>query len=406
MSRHQALARTAAFCETFNLRVPILMAPMAGACPASLAIAIANAGGLGGCGALLMKPDAIRTWASDVRAGNNGGFQLNLWIPDPPPKRDVAAEDAVRRFLSNWGPEVAREAGDVTLPNFEMQCDAMLEVRPAIISSVMGLYPQRFVARMKSRGIKWFATVTTVSEAIAAESAGADVIVAQGMEAGGHRGAFDATTAEAKMVGLFSLLPAVVDVVKVPVVATGGIADGRGVAAALLLGASAVQVGTAFLRCPEANIAKAWADAISRTAPEDTMVTRAFSGRPGRSLATAYVRAASTPPAPPPASYPVQRGLTQACAMLRRRRATSSEFKLGPVNRPAWQQPTRLGQSFDDCGKTLKRCSDSFSMVADHGSDLGVQAEVPSARSKRAFYAGIVLVLGRLSVSRRSASPA
>ena len=231
---------------------------------------------------------------------------------DPPPNRDVTAEDAVRRFLSNWGPEVAREAGDVTLPDFEAQCEAMLELGPAIISSIMGLYPEHFVARMKSKGVKWFATVTTVSEAKAAESAGADVIVAQGMEAGGHRGAFDATKAEVRMVGLFSLLPAVVDAVKVPVVATGGIADGRGVAAALLLGASAAQVGTAFLRCPEAKIARVWADAIGRAAPEDTMVTPAFSGRPGRSLATAYARAATAPTAPPSAPYPVQRGLTQA----------------------------------------------------------------------------------------------
>ena len=188
----------------------------------------------------------------------------------------------------------------------------MLEARPSIISSVMGLYPDRFVARMKSKGIKWFATVTTVSEARAAESAGADVIVAQGMEAGGHRGAFDATRAEETMIGLFSLLPTVVDAVKVPVVAAGGIADGRGVAAALLLGASAVQVGTAFLRCPEARVAKAWADAIGRSAPEDTMVSRGFSGRPARSIANAYVRAATSPSAPPAAPYPVQRGLTRA----------------------------------------------------------------------------------------------
>ena len=110
MPQHRALARAAEFCEAFNLRVPILMAPMAGACPASLAIAIANAGGLGGCGALLMQPDAIRTWAANMRAGSNGGFQLNLWIPDPPPKRDAAAEDAVRRFLSDWGPRVPAEA--------------------------------------------------------------------------------------------------------------------------------------------------------------------------------------------------------------------------------------------------------------------------------------------------------
>ena len=324
------------------------MAPMAGACPASLAIAVANAGGLGGCGALLMEPGAIKAWAADVRAASNGGFQLNLWIPDPPANRDLTAEQAVRRFLGNWGPEVAAEAGDVTLPNFEAQCEAMLQIGPAIISSIMGLYPAHFVTRMKSQGVKWFATVTTVSEAKGAESAGADVIIAQGMEAGGHRGAFDATKAEAGMVGLFSLLPAVVDAVKVPVVAAGGIADGRGVAAALLLGASAVQVGTAFLRCPEAKLARAWADAIGHTAPEDTMVTRAFSGRTGRSLATAYARAATAPTAPPPAPYPVQRGLTQAM-----RDAAMKENDIERIQ--AWAGQSAGLATTDPAGEVVRR---------------------------------------------------
>jgi len=307
-----ALARAEAFCKTYNLRIPILLAPMAGACPSSLSIAIANEGGLGGCGALLMQPSAIKAWAADVRADSNGGFQLNLWIPDPPPSRDVAAEDAVRAFLQAWGPEVAREAGDAKPPDFAAQCDAMLEAGPAIISSIMGLYPPAFVDRMKTKGIKWFATATTVTEARSAQKAGADVIVAQGMEAGGHRGAFDATKAEAEMVGLFSLLPAIVDAVSVPVIATGGIADARGIAAALILGASAVQIGTGFLRCPEAKLTSAWADALARTLPEHTLVTRSFSGRPGRSVATAYARAATSRDAPTPAPYPVQRGLTQA----------------------------------------------------------------------------------------------
>src|SRR6202000_2532584 len=113
-----------------------------------------------------------------------------------------------------------------------------------------------------------------------AEDAGADVIVAQGMEAGGHRGCFDAAAAETGMVGLMSLVPAVVDAVRVPVVATGGIADARGAAAALLLGASAVQIGTGFLRCPEAKLPPAWADALAQTLPEQTVVSRVFSGRP------------------------------------------------------------------------------------------------------------------------------
>ena len=310
--RHPSLARAESFCEANNLRVPILLAPMAGACPPSLSIEVANAGGLGGCGALQMPPDAIKAWVSEVRTSSNGAFQLNLWIPDLAPKRDERAEDAVRAFLGRWGPEVARQAGNVTLPDFAAQCEAMLEAGPPIISSIMGLYPPAFVDRMKAKGIKWFATVTTVTEAKAAQDAGADVIVAQGMEAGGHRGAFDPAKAETCMIGLFALLPAIVDAVNVPVVATGGIADERGVAAALILGASAVQIGTGFLRCPEAKLPSAWADAIGRTLPEETLVTRAFSGRPGRTIATGYAREAAAPDAPDPAPYPVQRGLTQA----------------------------------------------------------------------------------------------
>jgi nitronate monooxygenase len=310
MPQHPGLARATAFCEQFNLGVPILMAPMASACPASLAIAVANAGGLGGCGALMMRPEAIRKWAAEMRAGSNGGFQCNLWIPDPPPKRDAAAEAAMRDFLSQWGPPVPPEAGDLVLPNFQAQCGALLEIAPTIVSSIMGLYPERFVARLKDKGIKWFATVTTVSEAKEAERAGADAVIAQGMEAGGHRGTSDLAQAETRVVGLFSLVPGVADAVNIPVVATGGIADGRGIAAALMLGASAVQIGTAFLRCPEAKIPSAWADAIGKAAPEDTIITRTVTGRPARSLATEYVRAAMAPDAPPPAPYPVQRGLT------------------------------------------------------------------------------------------------
>lgn len=309
---HPALARAEAFAKTCQLGVPILLGPMAGASAPSLSIAVANAGGLGACGTLLMQPAAIKAWAAEVRAGTNGGFALNLWIPDPKPHRDAEAEKAVRTFLRNWGPEVPAEAGNAAPPDFEAQCEAMLEVAPPIISSVMGLYPPAFVERMKAKGIKWFANISSVTEAKAAQDAGADVVVAQGMEAGGHRGAFDAETAEANMVGLFALIPAVVDAVRIPVVATGGIADARGVAAALLLGASAAQIGTGFLRCPEAKLPRAWADAIGRTLPEQTIVTRAFSGRPGRTIATRYARAAVSAAAPKTAPYPVQRGLTQA----------------------------------------------------------------------------------------------
>jgi nitronate monooxygenase len=304
--------RAEAFCARFGLGLPILLAPMAGASAPSLSIAVANAGGLGSCGVLLMQPDEIIAWAAEVRASSNGAFQLNIWIPDPAPKRDPVQEARVREFLAGWGPEVAPEAGDAAPPDFSAQCEAMLAAGPPIVSSVMGLYPPEFVARLKQQRITWFANISTVAEARAAEAAGADVIVAQGAEAGGHRGCFDAAAAERQLIGLFALVPAVVDAVRVPVVATGGIADARGVAAALALGASAAQIGTGFLRCPEAKIHPAWAEALGGTAPEDTMLSRVFSGRAGRSIATDYVRAATAEPAPRPAAYPVQRGLTAA----------------------------------------------------------------------------------------------
>jgi nitronate monooxygenase len=304
--------RAEAFCTRFGLGVPILLAPMAGASAPSLSIAVANAGGLGSCGVLLMQPDEIMAWAAEVRANSNGAFQLNIWIPDPAPQRDPAQEARVREFLAGWGPPVPPEGGDAAPPDFSAQCEAMLAAGPPIVSSVMGLYPPEFVARLKQQRITWFANISTVSEARAAEAAGADVIVAQGAEAGGHRGCFDAAAAERQLIGLFALVPAVVDAVRVPVVATGGIADARGVAAALALGASAAQIGTAFLRCPEAKIHPAWAEALGRTAPEDTMLSRVFSGRAGRSIATEYVRAATAEQAPRPAPYPVQRGLTAA----------------------------------------------------------------------------------------------
>jgi nitronate monooxygenase len=284
---------------------------MAGACPASLSIAVANAGGMGACGAVLMSPEAIDSWTADFRAGSSGEFQINLWVPDPPPLRNEDAERRQRELLTAWGPPVAKEAGDSVLPDFDAQCRAVIAARPKAISSIMGIYSPAFVAQMKERGILWLATATTVEEARAAEAAGADAIIAQGMEAGGHRGAFEANDAEARMVGLFALLPQVCDAVAVPVIAAGGIADGRGVAAALILGASAVQIGTGFLRAPEAKIHPAWAERLGRTEADQTRLTRAFSGRAGRGIRNGYMEAAAHADAPTPAPYPVQRGLTR-----------------------------------------------------------------------------------------------
>ena len=345
------------FCRRFHLRLPILLAPMSGVPAPALSAAVADAGGLGACGVLMLSPDEILSWATTMRAASTGGFQLNNWIRDPDPVRDTAREASMRHFLKHWGPDVPAEAGDASPPDFTLQCSAMLAAAPAVISSVMGLYEAAFVQQMKERGITWFAVISTVAEARRAEAAGADVIIAQGLEAGGHRASFDPRADAAHMVGSMALLPAVVDAVSVPVVATGGITDARGIAAACMLGASAVQIGTGYLRCPEAGIHPAWAAALARTDPEDTQVSRVFSGRAGRSLTTAFVRAATAADAPDIAPYPVQRGLT---APMR-----SAALRIGDVERmQAWAgQSARLAAAAPAKALTATLWQDTLSLL-------------------------------------------
>src|SRR5262245_47087907 len=185
------LDRARQFCAECGLALPILLAPMAAACPVSLSVAVAKAGGMGAMGAVMSSASGVRKWVEDFRAAGGGVLQLNTWVPDPPAARDPAAEERIRSFLATWGPTVPASAAKAIQQEFDAQCEAFLDLRPTAVSSIMGVFPDPFVRRLKDSGIRWFATATTLSEAMGARDAGADAIIAQGYEAGGHRGSFD-----------------------------------------------------------------------------------------------------------------------------------------------------------------------------------------------------------------------
>ena len=165
-----------AFCRRYHMKMPVLLAPMAGACPVSLSTAVANAGGMGAMGAVLTPPSGIRQWVEEFRSGSAGPLQLNVWIPDPEAQRDTDRELRMRTFLAQWGPPVPAAAGDIRPPNFDAQCDMCVDLAPTAVSSIMGVFPERFVVRLKDRGVAWFATATTLAEARFARSAGAEAV--------------------------------------------------------------------------------------------------------------------------------------------------------------------------------------------------------------------------------------
>jgi nitronate monooxygenase len=349
------MLRAREFCNRFGLHLPIVQSPMAGACPPELAIAVAEAGGMGACGVLQDSPERIAEWVRKFRAGTAGALQLNIWIPEPAPSDPIAQQqstDSARDFLSQFG--TPGSPGGPGPPVFEQQCEAMLSARPAVISSIMGLFEPSYVDRLHEQGIAWFACATTLDDALAAQRAGADAVVAQSMEAGGHRGSFEQDAAERTEVGLFALLPRFADHLKVPIVAAGGIADGRGVAAALALGASAVQVGTALLRCPETGISKDWSASLDGLAPEATVTTRAYTGRLARAAPTHYLAAWAAPGAPLPAPFPIQlqlvtqwrrgtpNGLDRANHWAGQNAALATEEPAGEVVARMWQDATAL----------------------------------------------------------------
>ncbi|HSA81824.1 MAG TPA: nitronate monooxygenase [Geminicoccaceae bacterium] len=271
---------------------PIIQAPMGGESTPMLAVAVCNAGGLGGLGCSFMSLEELRASADELRSGTKGPFNLNFFAhPEPSEDPDVNAQTRARvaPFYAELGLANLPDRGEAPCDTFnEAKLSVLLEIRPTVTSFHFGLPPRDMVKALQDVGSVILCTATTVAEARMLNDAGVDAIIAQGWEAGGHRGTFE-TSFEDFGVGTMALIPQVVDAVDVPVIAAGGIADGRGIAAALALGASGVQMGTAFLSCPEANISDTYRAALRHARDDDTRLTRAFSGRSARAKNNRYM---------------------------------------------------------------------------------------------------------------------
>ena len=271
----------------------IILAPMAGGTSTpALVAAVSNAGGLGSLGAGYMTPDDIAKAIAEIHERTSKPFAVNLFAGgyDGTGSSDTAA---MLKLIAPWHerlglPPPAAPAG--SLPPFEQQVEAVLRSDVPVFSFTFGIPAAEIMRGMKDRGIKLIGTATTVSEARALEQAGADAIVAQGSEAGAHRGTFIAAL-EDSLVGTIALVPQMADAVSVPVIASGGIMDGRGIVAAAALGASGVQLGTAFMACPESGAPPAHKAAIRAAHDDGTTLTRAFSGRLARGITNGFAAA-------------------------------------------------------------------------------------------------------------------
>lgn len=280
--------------DLLGIEHPILQAPMGGESTPAMASAVSNAGGLGGLGCTFMPMDELREKAETIRSGTNRPFNLNFFA-HPEPQADLDVDEATRSrvqpFYDELGLGEAPQRGAPPCQSFnEEKLAVVLELRPAVVSFHFGLPPQRLVRALQDAGSLILCSATTVAEACQLESDGVDAIIAQGWEAGGHRGTFHFSQ-EDFGVGTMALVPQVADAVSVPVIAAGGIGDGRGIAAAFALGASGVQMGTAFLACPEANVTNAYRAQLREAKDDETRLTPAFSGRPARAKNNRYIQA-------------------------------------------------------------------------------------------------------------------
>jgi nitronate monooxygenase len=277
--------------ELLGVAHPIVQAPMSGFTPPALAAAVCNAGGLGSIGCAGVPPERVREQVAALRQATNRPYNLNFFVH----KRPRLDPDAAARIRARLAPYFAEfglgpvpEPKEAFPPFGEEHLALVLELRPRVVSFHFGLPDTAAVQRLKDAGCAILSSATTVAEARSLEESGADVIIAQGYDAGGHRGSFSGSPG-AGMIGTMALVPQIADAVRVPVIAAGGIADGRGIVAAFALGASGVQLGTAFLGCPEATMSPVHRTRLRNATDDSTELTRAFSGRPARALRNRFV---------------------------------------------------------------------------------------------------------------------
>jgi nitronate monooxygenase len=284
---------TRSITALFGIELPVLQAPMAGVQLSALAIAVCNAGGLGGLPCAMLTPEGLRQELDTLRAGTDRPFNVNFFCHTPP-EPDAAREAAWRAALAPFYRELGLDPANVPAgpgrAPFAPEIADVLEAKPpAVVSFHFGLPAPELLARVRRWGSKILSSATTVDEARWLEAHGVDAVIAQGVEAGGHRGMFLGDDV-ATQVGTFALLPQVVRAVKVPVIAAGGIADAAGVAAAMALGAAGVQIGTAYLLCPEATTSAVHRAALASPETTETALTNLYTGRPARGIVTRLMR--------------------------------------------------------------------------------------------------------------------
>jgi nitronate monooxygenase len=279
--------------DLLGIEHPIIQAPMAGAAFADMAIAVSKAGGLGSLACAMLTAEQVRNEFRSIREQTSFPINLNFFCHQSPqldPDREARWQGRLERYYTELGVDLQTPIPAVNRSPFDSAaCGLVEELRPEVVSFHFGLPEEALLDQVKATGAKILSSATTVEEARWLESRGCHAIIAQGYEAGGHRGMF-LTGELSSQPGTFALVPQIVDAVKVPVIAAGGIADARGIAAAFALGASAVQIGTAYLFCPEARISSVHRAALRSGNADQTAVTNVFTGRPARGILNRIMR--------------------------------------------------------------------------------------------------------------------